>query len=256
MHESPPDAVDGDWVVVADGGFVGYRIRERLGPLPAPSDAVGRTDSVVGTATIRGDRLTHLEIVVDMTSLRSDVEGRDDLLRTEALETSRFPEARFALSEPVDLPDVEIGDVVTLQIAGELTLHGQTSHVVIELQARWDGPSIQVAGSAPIRRADFDISVDGLPGFRIDNSGIFEVQLALVPAGSNVAPTASTIVDNPATRTGIPDDDPCSGTVVTALPGTLTFTTFDSGGAEIWIAEPGVAPRPTAGRGVVRGVVS
>ena len=114
--------------------------------------------------------------------MRSDVDGRDDLLRTEALETSLFPEARFTLSEPVDLPDVQIGDVVPLLIAGELTLHGVTNHVVIELQARWDGPSIQVAGSAPIRRSDFDISVDGLPGFRIDSSGIFEVQLALVPS--------------------------------------------------------------------------
>ena len=240
----PPAGLDGDWVIVAEGGFVGYRIRERLGPLPAPSDAVGRTESVVGTATISGDRLTHLEIVVDMTTLRSDVDGRDDLLRTQALETSRFPEARFSLSEPVDLPDVQIGDVVAVQIPGELTLHGQTSHVVIELQARWDGPSIQVAGSAPIRRADFDISVDGLPGFRIDSSGIFEVQLALVPAGSDVEPTASTIVDNPATRTGIPDDAPCAGDAITDLPGTLTFTTYNIGGLDVWIDEPGAEPRP------------
>jgi polyisoprenoid-binding protein YceI len=241
---APPQRLDGDWVIVADGGFVGYRIRERLGPLPAPSDAVGRTDSVVGTATISGRQLTDLEIVVDMTSLRSDVDARDDLLRTQALETSRFQEARFTLSEPVDLPDAQIGDVVSLRIAGELTLHGQTNPVVIELQARWDGPSIQVAGSAPIRRADFDISVDGLPGFRIDSSGIFEVQLALVPAGSNVEPTASTIVDNPATRTGIPDDAPCPGDAITDLAGTLTFTTFNVGGYDVWIAEPGVEPRP------------
>ena len=99
-------------------------------------------------------------------------------------------------------------------------------------------------GSAPIRRADFDISVDGLPGFRIDGSGIFEVQLALVPAGSNIEPTASTIVDNPATRTGIQDDPPCSGDSVTELPGTLTFTTYNPGGLDVWIAEPGVEPRP------------
>ena len=129
-------------------------------------------------------------------------------------------------------------------------------HVVIELQARWDGRSIQVAGSAPIRRADFDISVDGLPGFRIDGSGIFEVQLALVPAGSNIEPTASTIVDNPATRTGIQDDAPCSGDSVTELPGTLTFTTYNPGGLDVWIAEPGRRAASTARRGVVGGVVS
>ena len=31
---------------------------------------------------------------------------------------------------------------------------------------------------------------------------------------------------------------------MTDLPGTLTFTTYNSGGADIWIAEPGVEPRP------------
>jgi hypothetical protein len=81
---APPERLDGEWVIVADGGFVGYRIRERLGPLPAPSDAVGRTDAVVGAATISDGRLTHLEIVVDMTWRGGDGDGRVDLVRTRS----------------------------------------------------------------------------------------------------------------------------------------------------------------------------
>jgi TolB protein len=65
-----------------------------------------------------------------------------------------------------------------------------------------------------------------------------------VRAGSNVEPTASTIVDNPATPTGISDDAPCSGDTGADLGGTLTFTTYNVGGYDIWIAEPGVEPRP------------
>src|SRR6185312_16603794 len=35
--------LDGDWSIVAESGFVGYRVREKLGPISAPSDAVGRS---------------------------------------------------------------------------------------------------------------------------------------------------------------------------------------------------------------------
>ena len=177
-----------------------------------------------------------------MTTLRSDVGGRDDLLRTQALETSRFPEARFSLSEPVDLPDVQIGDVVSLQIPGDLTLHGQTSHVVIELQARWDGPSIQVAGSAPNPTAPTSTSPStGSPGFRIDSSGSFEVQLALVPpARTSSRPrrrSSTTRRRGPGSRTM-----PRAPATPSPPSGHVDVHHLQHRRLDIWIAEPGAEP--------------
>jgi hypothetical protein len=39
------DDLVGTWKVTSDGSVVGYRVREKLGFLPAPSDAVGRTSA-------------------------------------------------------------------------------------------------------------------------------------------------------------------------------------------------------------------
>src|SRR5689334_14689282 len=73
-----PSTVVGTWVVASGtDGFVGYRIRERLGPVPAPSDAVGRTTVVQGSVTIVETQLTAVDITADLTKLHSDQNSRD-----------------------------------------------------------------------------------------------------------------------------------------------------------------------------------
>ena len=50
---------DGEWVVASGGdGFVGYRVRERLGSISAPNDVVGRSSAVIDVASGRFRRLT------------------------------------------------------------------------------------------------------------------------------------------------------------------------------------------------------
>src|SRR5205807_9058153 len=41
----------GTWTVTS-GSQAGYRVREQLASLPAPSDAVGRTSSITGSVTV------------------------------------------------------------------------------------------------------------------------------------------------------------------------------------------------------------
>jgi polyisoprenoid-binding protein YceI len=219
--------VAGIWTVSHSGdGFVGYRIRERLGPVPAPSDAVGRSASVEGSVTIEARRLTAATITVDMTQLHSDVDGRDGAMTRQGLETARFPNAEFSLLSPVDIGDPQLGQPVELMLNGKLTLHGVSRPVVLPVQARWDGDSIEVAGSLAISRDDFGLDVSGLVGFRIENKGTIEFELTLVRAGANPAVSAAgTIADRPFTPTGHPEDPPCRPDgPAPARPGDLLFT--------------------------------
>src|SRR4029077_11101199 len=66
---------------VASGAVAGYRVREQLGFVSAPSDAVGRTSSITGSATVTGsgDALTvsAASFSVDVSSLSSDRSMRD-----------------------------------------------------------------------------------------------------------------------------------------------------------------------------------
>jgi polyisoprenoid-binding protein YceI len=202
---------DGDWVVATDAdGCDGYRVRERLGSISAPNDVVGRSPAVSGTATIAGGVLTAAEVTVDMTRLRTDVEPRDGRMREEGLETLRFPTASFRLDRPVPLGDVSGARVVELRLPGTLTLHGVAKPLEFPVQARWDGPSIQVAGSARIRRADFGLEVPNLVGYRIEDTGVVELELTLVRRGATLAAPVSTLrraTAVPQARAG-PDEDP------------------------------------------------
>jgi polyisoprenoid-binding protein YceI len=209
---------DGAWVVASgEHGFVGYRVRERLGSISAPNDVVGRSPAVTGTVTIAGGAITGAQIEVDMTRLRTDVEPRDQRMREEGLETSRFPAASFRLTQPVPLGDAAGGKVVELRLPGTLTLHGVTRPLVFPIQARWDGATIQVAGSAQIRRKDFDLEVPSLVGYRIEDTGVVELELTLTRTGTALAAPVSTLRRAAAVpqsgqgEPGRPQGEPCRG---------------------------------------------
>jgi polyisoprenoid-binding protein YceI len=209
---------DGEWVVArTDDGFVGYRIRERLGAISAPNDVVGRSHNISGTMVIAGGTVTAAQVTVDMTTLRTDMEPRDGRMRDDGLETLRFPTATFKLTRPVTLGDVSGGRVVSVGLAGQLTLHGVTRPVVFPLQARWDGVTIQAAGSMPVRRADFGLQVPSLVGFRIEDQGVVEVELTLVRKGAALSTPASTLGRHAAGpvpgqgEPGRPKGPPCRG---------------------------------------------
>src|SRR2546430_169719 len=51
LFPSSAAALPGTWTV-ASGSRAGYRVREQLAGIAAQSDAVGRTQSITGTATI------------------------------------------------------------------------------------------------------------------------------------------------------------------------------------------------------------
>jgi polyisoprenoid-binding protein YceI len=209
---------DGEWVVAQDAdGFVGYRVRERLGSISAPNDVVGRSPAVAGTVTIADGALTGAEVTVDMTRLRTDVEPRDGRMRDEGLETARFPTASFRLREPVPLGDVSGARVVELRLPGTLTLHGVARPIDFPVQARWDGATIQVAGGTRIRRADFDLEVPTLAGYRIEDTAVVELELTLVRKGAALAGPVSTLHRAPAVpqaageEPGRPQGTPCRG---------------------------------------------
>jgi len=235
--------LNGQWSVVDASGFVGYRVREKLGPITAPSDAVGRSSAVTGTAMFNHEQLRTLLVEVDMTALRSDVDSRDEQMRTQGLQTDTFPNARFELDTPIRFTGATVGHAVDVDLHGHLTLHGQTQAVDVPVHARWDGGTIQVAGSAGIHLHDFDIDVSALPGFKIDDAGTFEFELTLAAAGRATTVTPSTILAQPNTPTGEPEDPPCPpNTSPVDLPAALLFTTYTDNGPQIWIAGPGTAP--------------
>jgi polyisoprenoid-binding protein YceI len=176
-------ALDGPWTLVPhDDRYAGYRIGELFGGDRLQRDAVARTSEVEGSLTIADDQLTAVEVTADLTALESEdatAGRRDRYLQENGLEIAEFPEATFTLTEPVDLAPLPAEGVeLTIQIEGELTLHGVTQPVEVDVLTRWVGDTIEVAGAAPIVLSDFGIEPPDVSGLAsVADDGEFEIQM-------------------------------------------------------------------------------
>ncbi len=180
-----PESADGTWTVtVGEDVFVGYRIEELFGGQTVKKTATGRTPAVTGTVVIEGTTIPSATFTADVTKLKSDDDRRDGALGSRGLQTETFPEATFTLTEPITLPgEPTEGEELTVSATGDLTLHGVTKPVTLELTAKWSGSAITVAGSAPIVLTDFGMDVIEIPGLvTTDDHGVLELQLVLQPA--------------------------------------------------------------------------
>lgn len=178
--------VEGEWTVDTSigsfddfsGTFAGYRFDEELAGVGA-NTAAGRTPDVAGTMTIGGDQVTVVDVEVDLRTLQSDRGMRDNALRSRGLESDSFPTATFSLTEPLPLPTgVVDGERATAQATGDLTVHGVTREVAVDVEAELSGDAAVVVGQAPVRLADFDIDPPtGFSVLSIENEGLFEFQV-------------------------------------------------------------------------------
>jgi polyisoprenoid-binding protein YceI len=174
-QEGAGSARAGRWHPVAPAGsFVGYRVDERYLGVGVRT-AVGRTSAVTGSVTVNGDRIEGADLRADMTTVHSDQARRDDALRHRAIETDRYPSARFTLAGPFALgPRAR-------QAKGTLTLHGRRAAIAVTVRGqRLSGGRLELVGSAPIRFASFAIEPPSVAGLvTVSDHGVLEFRLVL-----------------------------------------------------------------------------
>jgi polyisoprenoid-binding protein YceI len=126
--------------------------------------------------------VSDVTVTADLSTLQSDNSFRDGRLRGSALESDRFPEGKFVLMSPITLTaQPAVGETITVQATGELTLHGVTKPVTIDLEGRYDGETVQVVGHLPVAFSDFDIDAPTAPVVAsVDDHGELELKLFFV----------------------------------------------------------------------------
>jgi polyisoprenoid-binding protein YceI len=179
----------GTWTV-ATGSVAGYRVREQLASLAAPSDAVGRTSSITGTLTLTqaadGYAVTAANFTVDVSKLTSDQSRRDQRIHSQGLESDRYPTATFKLTSPITLTtDAANGQTVHVSASGDLTIHGVTKSVTIPIDARLTGSQIELVGSITFPFSQFGMTPPSIGGFvTVQNNATMEFQLLLTRQGA------------------------------------------------------------------------
>ena len=129
-----------------------YRVQEQLVGLSILSEAIGTTRGVTGALVIASDGTfaPQSKITVDLTSLKSDQELRDNNLNRVVLETWKFPTLTFvprrAQGLPSPLPSTARTQVIGFQMIGDMTLRGVTKEAAWTVVATLSGAT--VAGQA------------------------------------------------------------------------------------------------------------
>jgi len=179
----------GTWTVTS-GSQAGYRVREQLASLPAPSDAVGRTTAVTGTLTLAqaasAYSVSAANFSVDVTKLTSDQSRRDQRIHSQGLQSDRYPTATFKLTSPIALSSsAASGQTVRVSATGDLTIHGVTKSVTIPIDARLNGSKIELVGSITFPFSDFQMTPPSIGGFvSVQPNATMEFQLLLAQQGA------------------------------------------------------------------------
>jgi polyisoprenoid-binding protein YceI len=172
------------WVVSTAGeSFAGYRVGEELVGIGTQM-AVGRTSEITGILRFDGKTITAVDIEVNLVSLQSDDSRRDRQLRRRGLETNRFPVSIFTLTDPILVgPIPSEGESFAAITVGELTLHGVTRVVSIDLSGQLVGALVVVVGSTEVQFADFGIvPPTSLKVLSVDDHGTLEFQVTFESA--------------------------------------------------------------------------
>jgi polyisoprenoid-binding protein YceI len=166
---------DGGWTVTSDS-VVGYRVNEVL--FGQSNEAVGRTSAVTGSITIDGKTVTAATFTVDMTTVTSDQSRRDGQFNGRIMDTATYPTATFTLTAPIQLGSIpDVGASRTVKAEGDLTLHGVTRAVALELTGRYVDSTVQVVGSVPITFADWGIPNPSFGPVTTEDHGLLEFSL-------------------------------------------------------------------------------
>jgi polyisoprenoid-binding protein YceI len=177
--------LSGHWTVVAgpvdEPTTAGYRVEEQVAGGLASDTATGRTSDVTGSVTVVGNQVTAANFTVNMATLKSDKSLRDTVLKTNAIETNKYPMAEFTLANPIVLPNVIPGKIYTAKARGTLRLHGVSKVVNVTLQYQETKTGIVLLADMPITMADYSIKAPSVAGVvAVENHGSFELRANLV----------------------------------------------------------------------------
>lgn len=178
--------LDGEWTIV-DGErpnttAVGFTFEELL-----PSDArvtSGTTFDVVGEATIEQETLTAGHVEVDMTTIGSDRDVRDENVRRKLFETDQYPTSSFKITEPIDLSHLpEDGSAGEIEVTGDLTIKDQTHEISDTFKAVRDDDQLLISGAPIINRNEFGVESPEMIAAEIADEGELNIRLAFAKEG-------------------------------------------------------------------------
>jgi polyisoprenoid-binding protein YceI len=164
----PPAAGTRRFVVVPEESVASYLVNEeffagalaKYGIEAGLGEVTGSTNEVAGELQLRLDdpqnALVAGEFTVNLPSLTTDRDLRDSWIRDNALQSNRFPVAKFVAKEIQNAPaSYTDGAEVTFQLLGDLTVRDITQPVTFDVTASITGDILKGVATTALQLTDF-----------------------------------------------------------------------------------------------------
>ena len=165
-------ALAGDWSVNNNQSTVSF-----ISIKKSDIAEVHRFKQVEGTLTEAGN----FSLAIDLTSVDTGIAIRDERMQGLLFEVAQFPKLTLnAAVNPKLLADLHIGEVMTLQVDGEIALHGKKQIKSFNvLVAKLSAKKMVVTSLTPVvvQAGDFDLA-RGVEKLR-DIAGLTSISLAV-----------------------------------------------------------------------------
>ena len=153
-----------------------------------PSDATGKTSKIVGGIAVdgKGAVLDGPKFTIDLASLTSDKEMRDNFIRRRTLQTEQYATATFVPTgvKGLPFPLPKSGDV-KFQLIGNLTVKTVTKPVTWEVVGKVDNGSLSGEAKTSFKFADFELDKPRVRSvLSVEDDIGLEYTFFLVPAKS------------------------------------------------------------------------
>lgn len=140
----------------------------QLGKALGLFNPVGRTNAVSGEFTVvpgAAPQLQAGEFQVDISTLKSDDNRRDNQIRRRWLESSKYPIATFKATSIEAFPaDFAEGQPVSFKLAGDMTIHQTTVPLSLAVEATLQGDTLSGTAQTNFGMTDFGFNPPSMPG--------------------------------------------------------------------------------------------
>lgn len=164
------------FTIVPDQSEASYEVQEQFLSRDLPNQAIGKTNAVTGEFQFSLDgkptgKVTN--ITVDLSKLASDESRRDNRIRTQWLESNKFPNAVFTSTEAQGLPESYTeGQDVAFKLTGDMTIRDVTKPVTFDVTGKLVGDTITGSATSQILMKDFGIDPPNIAGMLTVKDGV------------------------------------------------------------------------------------
>ena len=157
------------YIISSDKSVVSYGVGETfLNQDNRYNYAVGTTSIVSGEIALVADNPSLSKvgpITVDISTFQSDKTRRDKAIRSDWLESSKYPIAVFLPSELRNLPQsYTYSELLTFEILGSLRVREVSSETIFTITARLDGELLIGSATTQVKMSDFGFTAPSIAG--------------------------------------------------------------------------------------------